>query len=408
MPVRPWSFVSLLVIAMAAGALAGCSGDEEGEGTPTPIVPTASITLTASPAPTDAPAEDEGTPGAGEPRRTGDAELDAIIEAVEARDVAALAPLVELVEVGCTFAEGLGGPPKCAEGMEEGTLVREFPFASCEGAWSRFGVETVARFAHQANGPWAVLDVEEYWPSTDGRTTPDTFIVFHSPAGPGDSAAYLEIADGRIVRASFGCGGTVQSLLDLDVLSLAVTAGPWDEPIEAASVEAPTTGIEAVDRVLRSVAEYDWSALREGALDAMALLPDAPCGELPLQELRGVECDPKNGETAGAEVDVFPVAYCEGALVRDPMDALRGFLDGVPQLYAVVEAPSEPSGAELYPHGAYWLVYELAHSEGEPGARLHVTEDGNVTAMWFGCNTPLEELVQWGGEPLREIEVREE
>src|SRR3546814_15675887 len=71
------------------------------------------------------------------PRRTGDADLDRIIEAIEERDIETLAPLVELPTVQCTNAQGLGGPPTCEEGMPEGNELQVFPFSSCEGEWTR-------------------------------------------------------------------------------------------------------------------------------------------------------------------------------------------------------------------------------------------------------------------------------
>src|SRR3546814_11608685 len=63
------SLGSLLIVVGLSVALVGCSGDGE-EGTPEPIVPTASLTLTASPEPTEtaAPTGEAAPDG---PRRTG-------------------------------------------------------------------------------------------------------------------------------------------------------------------------------------------------------------------------------------------------------------------------------------------------------------------------------------------------
>ena len=186
-----------------------------------------------------------------------------------------------------------------------------------------------------------------------------------------------------------------------------MTAGPWEEPIEGEPVAAPSTGIDAVDGILAAVASYDWIALRQSAIDAMADLPPVACEVNPIGP-GALECGPK--DAPGDMISVFPLAYCEGALTRDPGNAVRAFLDGLPMLYAAVEAPSEPSQSELYRHGAYWIVYELPNLPGDAqqGARLHVTAAGDLTAIWYGCMPPLEELVEWEGEPLPEIEVREE
>ncbi len=37
-----------------------------------------------------------------------------------------------LLELECTLRPGIGGPPRCAAGEPEGTIVRVFPFLGCE------------------------------------------------------------------------------------------------------------------------------------------------------------------------------------------------------------------------------------------------------------------------------------
>ncbi|MGE3962456.1 MAG: hypothetical protein AB7F65_12315 [Dehalococcoidia bacterium] len=398
---------SLAVVALAAAAsltLVACSSDEDGEASP--IVPTATITLTASPTPSSTAAP--SAPPSQDARRSGVAELDSILEAVESRDVLALGALAEVQEIGCTTAEGLGGPPKCEDGMPEGSVLRVFPTASCEGAWTNTPTQALGTFAYDAAGAWGVLQVQGEV-VTDGWPSPEYLIVFHSTTVGEDWASYLEVADGRITRLVQGCGGTLDDLLAISAFRVELMAGPWDEPAPEAA-PAPSTGIEAVDGILAAVATYDVAPLAESAQRAMQDLPPVACEEPPLMGPSGVECNAAKGETPGTAVSVFPIAYCEGALERDPLPPLRFFLDQVPELYAVVEAPSEPSQSELYQHGAYWLVYELrgAPSDVQAGVRLHVTAEGNVTAVWFGCQPRVEQMVLWDGEPLPAIEVREE
>ncbi len=401
MLLRP--LVSFLTLAAISLALVACTGDSgDTEGTPPPILPTAELTLTASPEPTEAP-----TGAADEPRRTGDAALDLIIQAVEDRDIEALAPLVVHPTVACTTAQGLGGPPKCEDGMPEGTELQVFPYAACEGSWTRFGVQNIASFATRTAGPWGVINVDSYWGSTDGWESPDTFLAFHTAAPSEGQISYLEIADGRIVRASYGCGGTLDDLLAVSSMQLSLAHGPWDEPAEANAVTPPTTGIEAVDGILAMVANYDTLGLADSARRAMEDLPDVACEVDPIGP-GGLPCGPK--DSPDEPISVFRLAFCEGVLERDPANAVNVVLNGVPQLHAVVEAPTEPSQSDLYPHGAYWIVYELTPGESgfEIAARLHITAEGNLTAIWYGCGPPIEQLLQWDGEPLPEVEVREE
>ena len=329
-----------------------------------------------------------------------------IIAAIEERDIAVLAPLVHYTTVACTTADGLGGPPKCEEDVPEGTELTMFPVGSCEGGWTRYGVQSVADFAHRTAGLWGVIHVDQYWEVTDGWPAPDTFLAFHTDTPSGDSVAYLEVADGRIVRASFGCGGTLDDLLAVSSMQLSLTHGPWDEPSEVPAVAPPTTGIEAVDGILAAVATYDWVTLRESAVAAMADLPPVACVVDPIGP-GSLTCGPK--DSPDQPISVFPLAYCEGNLVRDPGDAIASILDDVPVLDTIVEAPVEASSSDLYRHGAYWIVYRLTGpGDGAAAVRLHVTAEGNLTTIWFGCLPPLPELLQWDRQPLPEVPVRDE
>ena len=59
--------------------------------------------------------------------RTGVPVVDEVIAAYLAGDTVALVALVDFAVTPCTHANGLGGPPKCAEGQAEGTEVEVFP-----------------------------------------------------------------------------------------------------------------------------------------------------------------------------------------------------------------------------------------------------------------------------------------
>jgi len=92
-----------------------------------PVAPTAT-----QPVPT-APVETGGPEYYPLSTRTGIPDVDAVLAAVESGDPQALRDLVRYTTVGCTNAEGLGGPPKCREGEAEGTLVNVLPFLGSEG-----------------------------------------------------------------------------------------------------------------------------------------------------------------------------------------------------------------------------------------------------------------------------------
>jgi hypothetical protein len=69
--------------------------------------------------------------------RTGIADIDAVLAAVESGDPQQLRDLVHITTVVCTKAEGLGGPPKCMQNEAEGTLVKGLPILGPEGQFLR-------------------------------------------------------------------------------------------------------------------------------------------------------------------------------------------------------------------------------------------------------------------------------
>lgn len=64
-------------------------------------------------------------------------DVDAVLAAVESGDPQQLRDLIRFTTVGCTKAEGLGGPPKCQDGEAEGTPVEVLPFLGSEGHFLR-------------------------------------------------------------------------------------------------------------------------------------------------------------------------------------------------------------------------------------------------------------------------------
>ncbi len=131
-------FVMLLVV----GAVYGCSTAASETVVPTQnadqvdvenlLTSPTSHTFTASVPPTAAAPEvieDEVKTGVGE--------LDRIIRIVLDGDAGGLRSNVQYTQARCTFADGLGGPPKCREGEVEGELLEVLPFLGPEGHFIR-------------------------------------------------------------------------------------------------------------------------------------------------------------------------------------------------------------------------------------------------------------------------------
>jgi len=68
---------------------------------------------------------------------TGVTELDALIQIVLSGNQREIQAAVHFTELACTSADGLGGPPKCAEGEADGMLVAVLPILAQEGHYLR-------------------------------------------------------------------------------------------------------------------------------------------------------------------------------------------------------------------------------------------------------------------------------
>ena len=144
-------------------------------------------------------------------KRTGNPELDLIIDALLGLDFSALKELTSYTRIGCTYTDGLGGPPQCQEGEAEGTIIEVVPFLGPEGHHSR-------KVDYESwDGP-NVLGLMAAYQTSAG--------TYHDPAFPageyallfllagGPETITLQVTDGRIVRYDYNFGG--QTSQDLD------------------------------------------------------------------------------------------------------------------------------------------------------------------------------------------------
>ena len=122
-----------------------------------PNVPATSIPPTTTSIATEEPTVPESYPLS---TRTGIAEVDAVLAAVESGDAQSLRDLVRFTSLACTKADGMGGPPKCREGEAEGTLVNVLPFLGPEGSFMH--ESDLSNFIPmQALGIYAVYSVSD-------------------------------------------------------------------------------------------------------------------------------------------------------------------------------------------------------------------------------------------------------
>lgn len=132
--------------------------------------------------------------------RTEIRDVDSVLAAVASGNPRELYALINYTVAPCTMAEGLGGPPKCAEGEEDGTLLEVLPILGSEGGFIRRseignwqGVDVTGLYAVYRVSAGALN--EEYYP-------PGEYIVFFVPR-ENEPAVALRIARGGIVRVDY-------------------------------------------------------------------------------------------------------------------------------------------------------------------------------------------------------------
>lgn len=140
----------------------------------------------------------------GERNRTGIAELDGIIEKVLAGDTAGLRSLLEFTQTKCTNAEGLGGPPKCLNGEQEGTPVDVLPFLGPEGHFIR-KADIASWQGIDASDLFAVYQVSDLAYSDENFPAGEYALVFIGDSQASMSVT-LQVRRGRIVRIDDGFG----------------------------------------------------------------------------------------------------------------------------------------------------------------------------------------------------------
>lgn len=145
--------------------------------------------------------------------RTGSAPLDAVIDAVLAHDITARRELTRLTVVGCTQADGLGGPPKCQEDEAEGTLLEVLPILGSEGHHTR--AEDLDRaLSFQVEGLHAVFEFsDDVYDSVD-YPAGEVGLLFLQSGPP--FPLTVHVTNGAIVRLDYGIGKTLDSVFGHD------------------------------------------------------------------------------------------------------------------------------------------------------------------------------------------------
>jgi len=147
-------------------------------------------------------------PGHSPSTRTGNAEVDAVINAVLSGDPARVADLLQYYPLGCEVEPfGIGSPPKCAPGVPHGTPVEVFPNGSCpEGRFTTRGDETfVELLAEDSARLFAAYTREPVERSGLDWPRGSVGLVFTAPDLQHNELFWLEVDGGRVVVAGIAC-----------------------------------------------------------------------------------------------------------------------------------------------------------------------------------------------------------
>ena len=219
---RHWRLLALPLAAAAFAAFAACGGDDAEDANDT-AEPTAAVTSAATTAATKAP---EGSPSAAATspapgsatRRTNDAKINTVLDAIEKKDAAALAALAKPVTTPCTTVAGAGGPPKCDQGIANNTPVTKFPVLTCE--LSFIGPDQVQSYF--ASGPLGAANVKLYAVASVKdpgmlvyNPQGDYVVVIETSAatGPATGSMFNVDKDGKVVNYWSGCGASATQIM---------------------------------------------------------------------------------------------------------------------------------------------------------------------------------------------------
>lgn len=162
----------------------------------------------------DAPGTNTPPPVPGHPlsARTGNAEADAVLDAVTGGDGAAVRGLLDSVALPCASTQMLGGPPPCPSGTAAGTLIESFPMGQgCEGSY--VAAETAEQFGSTLPPGARLYAVFSQQPAAGDPAKLEfprgaIVILFTYPSGTAEhpvGSRALHVTGGRIVTMSGWC-----------------------------------------------------------------------------------------------------------------------------------------------------------------------------------------------------------
>jgi hypothetical protein len=331
-----------------------------------------------TPTPSPEPEEGDAPDGLyGHGKRTGVPEIDAILEAWENGDIDTLVALALLQEQECVdVVEGLGGPPECPEGVDEGTTLDVFPAAACEGYWAT-PESLPALFQSFVDG----FDGEPYflyaaWRADATEHTPAGWRVLFARTLEGYDPFAPQLVlneDGEISTYWGGCNpATIQVPTDADFV------------LEPKDGLPERTGIPAVDNFLTIREVRDPLQMSN-----LVTFFDVAC-KTPEEAMYYAHCPA--GQPSGTPVQAWPWWGCHGAFSNggSVQQIAEFFATWEGELHSVLEFENTGS-VEMFPDGANLAVIFDRPADGFAWAAV-LDENGLFYGMVSGCPLTADEL----------------
>lgn len=148
--------------------------------------------------------------------RTGIAEVDSVLAAVQSGDPHNLSALIHYTVAPCTTAEGLGGPPKCQAGETEGTQLEVLPILGSEGSFIRKS-EMGNWQGVNVNGIYAIYRVSPNAPSDQYYPSGEYAILLTAPEN--HPAISIHVGNAGIERMDYlldALPGSLKTVMERD------------------------------------------------------------------------------------------------------------------------------------------------------------------------------------------------
>jgi hypothetical protein len=174
-------------------------------------------------------------------------EIRPVVKAIMGGSIDQRKERLQFLTTPCTTSGGLGGPPPCAEGEEEGDLVEVFPVLESEGYFLRKseierGLQFMVKGLYAAYQEPPNPEALPYWPSGG------TVLIFDRDENDIPLPVSILVQDGKMARFSFHFGISPDDLLrSIPVSQVVLSPDEASEAFPVQTMQTPTLEPVVID-----------------------------------------------------------------------------------------------------------------------------------------------------------------